>query len=1127
MLRLSRPLRAALGGATAAAVACSVLAVAGPAAAAVPTVPEPVTYDAYPPVRDPGVGAADYFRPHWYDTDGRHVQAHGGQVVVHETGPAAGGTATSDELGVDADAVVTAEDDGQTVYYWYGEDRSNGYYDSPGVSMYSSTDTYNWTNEGVVLRSVTSRDELTTPYFDDLYDTVADDGTVREELVDDLYFHLNVDATAPDGSAQLNAIFERPKVLHNERTGQWVMWWHSDGSVTPGGSNYARSMAGVAVADSPTGPFAVQGVYRLYNEPTYRTACNMPSAVPGQARDMTVFKDDDGVAYIAYSSEENRSLYIARLDEDYTNVAKTVASDAVGIQYSADGRYPRIFADGTEGAPVAGEDYTIVRRCGLLEAPAIFVHDGRYYVVASGATGWNPNPLTYYTADDILGTWIRGVDPDDPHETVQYNTIPEGGDGLLAVGDVRRTTFGSQSTHVLPLGDGRFVYMGDRWNAGAADSTYVWLPLVVGENGRIEMRNPVTEDARWAEGWTPAYWDDKGAGPSIWTVDAPDLPRTVRAGTDVSAQLPSTVAVTAGGVTTDVAVTWSPTVLTDPGTQRITGTLAGDDTFAPGRTFHRTVEVEPYGEHNLARTATVTASSRQNLAATTKDGSLGKGWDDWVSGGQHPRSSWLAYTWSEPRTPREVVVHAYADGPTATWPSRVAVRYRDLDGAWVATSVAADVAQDPAAGAPVVHLDVTSLPPTTGLRLDLTTETSTWQSIAEVRILGLAPASGTELADLTVDGATVPGFDPAVWEYTASPVGAAVAAVPADASATVTVDQATGDRPWAFATVTALDGDTPVAARTYAVRLEDAPSCTGEVREPWRAVAWGDPARAEFCAGVEGAFRISDANDGAWTGKDNLSVIHQPDRLAVGDAVETQAVRMDRGENADPRSGIVVRDDLALAGKGSATAYVTLTTSPSGTFLQWDANADGFLDTESAKVSQATWPVHLRLERTAADAVTGYWRPSPDDAWSVVGTAPLTGPAPELLDAGLYAAGNNLSGASVATFAGTGFPGDQPEEPAEPAPPLDGDLRARVGQEIAFSDSGYAPGETVQVALRPRGSGRTAPEALPLGSASADAGGTIVVRFVMPDVRPGPHDLVLGREAGDDRVVRVVAQRSR
>lgn len=77
----------------------------------VPRIDPAVTYEKFEPIADPGRGAADYFQPKWYDTDGRHIQAHGGQVV-------------------------TTEENGQTVYYWYGEDRTKGYYNSPGVAVY-------------------------------------------------------------------------------------------------------------------------------------------------------------------------------------------------------------------------------------------------------------------------------------------------------------------------------------------------------------------------------------------------------------------------------------------------------------------------------------------------------------------------------------------------------------------------------------------------------------------------------------------------------------------------------------------------------------------------------------------------------------------------------------------------------------------------------------------------------------------------------------------------------------------------------------------------------------------------------------------------------------------------------
>ena len=132
-------------------VTAATLSPAVAASAAVPTTDTPPTYDRYQAISDPGVTASGYFQPYWYDTDGRHIQAHGGQIV------------TGSQLGIEADEVTAGEEDGRTVYYWYGEDRSNCYYNSPGVSVYKSYDTFNWSNEGVALRSVTSRAAVRNP----------------------------------------------------------------------------------------------------------------------------------------------------------------------------------------------------------------------------------------------------------------------------------------------------------------------------------------------------------------------------------------------------------------------------------------------------------------------------------------------------------------------------------------------------------------------------------------------------------------------------------------------------------------------------------------------------------------------------------------------------------------------------------------------------------------------------------------------------------------------------------------------------------------------------------------------------------------------------------------------------
>lgn len=576
------------------------LAAASASAAGVdylPTIGQVPTYTKFQPTADPGKNASDYFQPYWYaknanDNGGTHIQAHGGQVV--KVGDA---------------------------YYWYGEDRSNGYDNSPGVHAYMSTDLYNWTDLGVALRAVTSKSQLTDKsnadyaYFDKAYNLTKSDGSVDAAKADAIFPYLNTNPDQDgDGAVDsVQGIFERPKIIYNKKNKQYVLWWHSDGSTTPGGSNYARALAGVAVSDNPAGPFTMVGAYRLPNQNNWKEAAGNPSwGENGDSRDMTVFVDPkDDSAYVLYSSEANATLYIAKLNDDYTNVVKTTNVDQSEgqKQYSADGQYPYILADATTDAPVRGEDFQIVKQNGSLEAPAVFQYDGRYNIIASGATGWAPNKQTYYTADSMLGSWTRGVEKDDINENTWYNNMPEGADGLLSVGDTRGTTFGSQSASVLAVDQekGHFIYLGDRWDSGKADSTYVWLPLTIGENGTIEMHNPAQEGE--PDGWDLSYWGNHGSAKGKlvnWTVETgDDLPKTVNTGGTVT--LPDTVNVKEGDDTIATKVTWNVEggtavskstkaagntyAFNVPGTYTITGTLAESSNFNPGRTFRRTIDV--------------------------------------------------------------------------------------------------------------------------------------------------------------------------------------------------------------------------------------------------------------------------------------------------------------------------------------------------------------------------------------------------------------------------------------------------------------------------------------------------------------------------------------------------------
>ena len=453
---------------------------------------------------DSGSGDADplpTFTPGepWLDTDGKVIQAHGGQVVPR-----------SDAQG--------------PLYYWYGEDRSNGYGSSPGVHVYSSRDLYSWQDEGLALRALATAEEIDTdPYFTALYGEYTEEQ--KAAVIRDL---LTVPDPASDAPA---AILERPKVLHNKAKGTWVMWVHADGPSATSDAQYAKANAGVAVSDSPTGPFRWIDSYRLHHAPEGQP--NWQPDNPGMARDMTLFLDDDGTAYIIYSSEENYSLFISRLDEDFTQLA-TPADQAV-----------------------QGVDFTRPYIGAHREAPALFKREGTYYLITSGATGWDPNPAQYATAAEILGEWTDHGNP--------------------VSGDGAADTFRSQSTNVIPVDPerGTYIYMGDRWTpSDLANAPYVWLPLRFGEGTEMSLV--------WEDSWR---WEDQPAQP-VYTVEVA-LPEAV--GLEETSALPRTATLRLGdGSTSQREVTWEAE-LDRPGLVPVLGALSGEE----GLTLRRQVLVVP------------------------------------------------------------------------------------------------------------------------------------------------------------------------------------------------------------------------------------------------------------------------------------------------------------------------------------------------------------------------------------------------------------------------------------------------------------------------------------------------------------------------------------------------------
>jgi beta-galactosidase len=269
------------------------------------------------------------------------------------------------------------------VYYWYGEYRSSQKFVRPttgdtyggfnGLSVYSSTDLMNWT-----------------------------------------YCGLTISPVADDPSSEFNPedIIERPKVLFNEASGKYVMWFHVEDP------DRTLNRVGVAISDTPTGTFAYQGSFR-------------PLGL--DSRDMTLFQDDDGRAYLVFTVERNSSLRIARLTDDYL----ALTGEAAQPYISSNKR----------------------------EAPAMLKTNGKYFLLTSGVTGFDPNPSMYAVADTVLG---------------QYTIV---GNPFSGIGS--STSYQSQPAFILPIaGTSDFIYMGDRWNRNALDdSRYVWSPLRI--NGSL------------------------------------------------------------------------------------------------------------------------------------------------------------------------------------------------------------------------------------------------------------------------------------------------------------------------------------------------------------------------------------------------------------------------------------------------------------------------------------------------------------------------------------------------------------------------------------------------------------------------------------------------------------------
>ena len=94
----------------------------------------------------------------------------------------------------------------------------------------------------------------------------------------------------------------------------------------------------------------------------------------------------------------------------------------------------------------------------------MFKHEGKYYLISSGCTGWDPNVAEIAVADSIMGEWKVIGNP--------------------CTGKDACKTFYGQSTYVQPVIGKKDAYiaMFDRWNKTDLEhSLYIWLPVIIGD----------------------------------------------------------------------------------------------------------------------------------------------------------------------------------------------------------------------------------------------------------------------------------------------------------------------------------------------------------------------------------------------------------------------------------------------------------------------------------------------------------------------------------------------------------------------------------------------------------------------------------------------------------------------
>lgn len=184
----------------------------------------------------------------------------------------------------------------------------------------------------------------------------------------------------------------------------------------------------------------------------------------------------------------------------------------------------------------------------------------------------------------------------------------------------------------------------------------------------------------------------------------------------------------------------------------------------------------------------------------------------------------------------------------------------------------------------------------------------------------------------------------------------------------------------------------------------------------------GSSAVSSYFGQAGDAYGIAAAGADVWGAggqhSDQFGAIYKGGSFTANSAVSARVVSVNDA-NASAKSGVMVRNDITKAGSSAGYAVVAVT-ARNGVVFEWDANGDGYLDSEAKASVDVFRPIWVKLARTGTSYTASY---SYDGANYVPIGSPVTlASAAATQDAGIFSTSHDVTQSAINQFDGLSIP---------------------------------------------------------------------------------------------------------